>query len=96
MDVIKFCNQVQFKSIFGRIFRKSPKFQAAEKLTAVLSAAIKNDEKVPVPEDKVPLLDPLLDSISYLTDDVAFLTDEVQAVKSTLKKAQVAKKDSVV
>ena len=91
--VIEFCSNVNIKSSFKRLFTKSPKFKAAVK---ELSTAIKSDVKVPVAEDKVPLLDPLMNSISDLADDVAYLTDEVQTVKTTLKKAKSAKKNSVV
>ena len=103
-DVTKFCQNVNFKSVFGRVFRKSPKFKAADnKPNAVAGAAIKNDEKVPVAksvaDDKIPLLDnriSVAESIWNLTDEVALLTDEVQAVKTTLKKdKKAAKKETV-
>ena len=85
-EVTKFCTQVQFKSFFSRIFRKSPKFNVASK--QLFTATRKDDAKVPVAEDKVPLLDPLMDSVSGLVDEVGLLTGEVQAVKTTLKKAK--------
>ena len=101
-DVTKFCQNVNFKSFFGRVFRKSPKFKTADnKLIDVASAAIKNDEKVPVAkavaDDKIPLLDSVAESIWNLTDEVALLTDEVQAVKTTLEKdKKAAKKETVM
>ena len=101
-DVVQFCQNVNFKSFFGRVFRKSPKFKAAvDKPTAMAGAAIKNDEKVPVAksplqDDKIPLLDSFAESIWNLTDEVALLTDEVQAVKTTLKKdKKAAEKETV-
>jgi len=98
-DVIKFCQNVDFKSVFDRVFRKSPKFKAAvDKPTAMAGAAIKNDEKVPVAksDDKIPLLDSVAESIWNLTDEVALLTDEVQAVKTTLTKdKKAAEKETV-
>ena len=101
-DVIQFCGNVTFKGFFGRVFRKSPQFQAADnKPTAAAGAVIKNDEKVPVAksvaDDKIPLLDSVAESIWNLTDEVALLTDEVQAVKTTLKKdKKVANKDTIM
>ena len=95
LDVTQFCQNVKYKSFFGRVFRKSPKFKAADNK---LTAAIKNDEKVPVAksiaDDKIPLLvDSVNASILNLTDEVALLTDEVQAVKTTLKKDKKAAKN---
>ena len=89
LDVTQFCRNVKFKNWFGRVFRKSPKFKAADKKPTV---AIKNDEKVPVgkADDQIPLLDSVNASILNLTDEVALLTDEVQAVKTTLKKDKKA------
>ena len=92
LDVIKFCQNVNFKSFFGRVFRKSPKFKADNKPTA----ALKNDEKAPVADDKIPLLGSVAESIWNLTDEVALLTDEVQAVKTTLKKDKKATKKETV
>ena len=94
LEVTKFCQNVSYKSFFGRVFRKSPKFKVADNK---LIAAIKNDEKVPVTksvaDDKIPLLDSVNASILNLTDEVALLTDEVQAVKTTLKKDKKAAKN---
>ena len=100
-DVIQFCGNVSFKSLFRRVFRKSPKLKAADnKPTAAAGAVIKNDEKVPVAksvaDDKIPLLDSVAESIWNLTDEVALLTDEVQAVKNTLKKDKKAAKNENV
>ena len=97
-DVTKFCQNVNFKSVFGRVFRKSPKFKAAvNKPTIAAGTAIKNEEKVPVvksvADDKIPLLDSVAESIWNLIDEVALLTDEVQAVKTTLKKDKKAVKN---
>ena len=95
MEVTKFCKNVNFKTFFDRVFRRSPKFKSAAKK---LTVAIKNDEKVPVAmaDDKIPLLDSVNASILNLTDEVALLTDEVQAVKTTLKKdKKAAKKETV-
>ena len=96
-----FCQNVNFKSLFGRVFRKSPKFKAADDKPTAVAAAIKNDQKVAVAksvaDDKIPLLDSVAESIWNLTDEVALLTDEVQAVKTTLKKdKKAAKKETVM
>ena len=92
MEVTKFCKNVNFKTFFGRVFRKSPKFKSADKK---LTVAIKNDEKVPVgkADDQIPLLDSVNASILNLTDEVALLTDEVLSVKTTLKKDKKAAKE---
>ena len=97
-DVTKFCQNVNFKSFFGRVFRKSPKFKAADnKPTYVAGNAIKNDPGFKAAtDDKIPL-DSVAESIWNLTDEVALLTDEVQAVKTTLKKdKKAAKKETVM